>query len=126
MMRTRTDIVARRAAVEARYEREQRLYDQQRTEDVPAALSFVDGELSGLSTALETDPTHLAHVVAADRALFRRTLTNYVDVAELGAEELVAHVASQLVDLDELPEADDDPSVNFLYGRLAALEWATS
>ena len=125
-MRTRTEIVARRAAAEARHERERRMHGQPQMEDMPAALSFVDGELSGLRTALQTDPTDLPRVVAADRALFLRTLTNYVDLAEVGAEELVAYVASQLVDLDEIPEADDDPSVNFLYGRIAALEWVTA
>lgn len=83
---------------------------------------FVLGHEEVLASALGRPGDDLAHREAADRVVFARAVRGHAH--ESPAETVAAEeIVRELTGLDELPSADADPDVNYLYGRLAAYQW---
>ncbi len=83
---------------------------------------FVVGQEEVLADALGRPSDDLADLEAADRAVFARTVFGHA--GQSPAEAVAAdEIVRELTGLDELPSANADPDVNYLYGRLAAFQW---
>lgn len=90
----------------------------------PASLSCL-GHTTALRLAIDRTSIDLGRARDADREAFALALHQHAggSAAEAEAVEYVTH---ELTDLDEIADADANPDINYLYGRLAAFEWLDS
>lgn len=84
------------------------------------ALWFVIGYREAVSEAMAQPEMELRRRLQLDQEVFADALRGLDGVAV----EQVDYITRELTDLEEVPEADSDPDVNYVYGRAAALAWA--
>lgn len=83
------------------------------------ALWFVIGYREAVSEALVRPEAEVRSRLLLDQEVLADALRGFAGAAV----ERLDYITLELTDLEEVPEADSDPDVNFVYGRAAALAW---